>query len=164
MINSPDSLILICVSLIFFFFVLFIKSGRRSDVISNDDMTLRSQHLMLVGRPDRIIKDTNGIWIPIEKKSALKVQESHRVQVGFYMILIEDITGQRPPHGLISLGDNTQVTIKNTAQLRKRSWEHINAVRAIKNAPHQNVKATAFAAKCRSCGYNETCTQAILRP
>ena len=39
--------------------------------ISQDDVELRSHHLGLVGKPDRIVK-VNNCWIPEEKKPGSK--------------------------------------------------------------------------------------------
>lgn len=130
-------------------------------LISNDDLTLYSERLKLIGRPDRIIEE-NGAWIPIEKKSATKIQHSHIMQLVIYLILIEDITGKRPPYGQIVLRNNRIQNIENTKALRDEAWAHIRAVQAIKPDPQGHVKASAFPAKCKSCGYKSICKQAKL--
>lgn len=140
------------------FLLLFIVGGTRKGIISNDDLTLKSERLGLIGRPDRIIKEDGNIWIPVEKKSSAKVQDSHRLQLAVYMILIEDITGKRPPHGYVALRDNSQSKVQNTEKLRACAWAHIEAIKQIKQNPNAHVKATPFPAKCKACGYNRVCT------
>lgn len=137
--------------------LLYLKGSKRKGILANDDMTLRSDRLGLVGRPDRIIKHPKGYWIPIEKKSAHKVQDSHRVQLCVYMILIEEKTGQRPPYGIISLGNGREQKITNSEKLRQMTWQHIHAVREIKHRLNRPAAATPFPAKCRACGYRDSC-------
>ena len=56
--------------------------------------------------------------IPEEWKSAKRVSEGHRLQLGTYFLLIEEEFGVRPPHGFIVLGDGTREKVKNTEALR----------------------------------------------
>jgi CRISPR-associated protein Cas4 len=154
-----DPLIILIMFGALWLFFLFLKGKTPKNVISNDDVLLTSERLGLIGRPDRIIED-QGIWIPIEKKSATKVQSSHRVQLCVYMILIEEKTGKRPPHGFIALRDNTEHKVKNTDKLRAKTWAHVETIRTIKQRPKDFVKASPFPAKCKSCGYIKSCKQA----
>ena len=141
-----------------FILFLFTLGGKKRGIISNDDMTLKSERLGLIGRPDRIIKEEDGTWIPIEKKSSVRVQDSHRAQLAVYMILIEEITGKRPPYGYIALRDNSQKKVMNSDKLRSRVWDSIKQIRQLKNAPNSKVKAAPFPAKCAACGYNKVCS------
>jgi hypothetical protein len=55
--------------------------------------------------------------IPEEWKSSLRVYDSHRAQLGVYLILVEEETGVRPPYGLIRTGDGEYVRIENDQAL-----------------------------------------------
>ena len=69
-----------------------------------DGRNLYSARYGLAGRPDRIVEE-GGLPIPEEWKSGRRVHDSHRVQLGVYLILIEEETGIRPPHGYVVLGE-----------------------------------------------------------
>src|SRR4051794_21038215 len=90
--------------------VVLAKEGRgrrglgSGKTVALDDVTLFSERLKLVGRPDRIVRQ--GEWlIPEEWKSSKRVNDGHRLQLGAYFLLIEEEYGVRPPHGVVVLGD-----------------------------------------------------------
>ena len=91
-----------------------LTEGRTLDL---DGRTLRSAQLGLIGRPDRILLE-DGVPVPEEWKSSLRVYDSHRAQVGVYLLLIEEETGVRPPHGYVVTGDGGRERVKNTEELR----------------------------------------------
>src|SRR4051794_6373929 len=87
------------------FLVVLSKRGRTvrglgpGETVALDDVTLFSERLRLVGRPDRIVRH-NGSLIPEEWKSSKRVNDGHRLQVGAYFVLIEEEYGERPPFGV----------------------------------------------------------------
>ena len=89
--------------------VVLSKRGRAwrgfgpGETVALDNVTLFSERLKLVGRPDRIVKE-GGHLIPEEWKSAKRVSHGHRLQLGAYFLLIEEEYGKRPPFGVV-VGD-----------------------------------------------------------
>ena len=75
---------------------------RQTEVLSRDETRLASDGLGLSGRPDRLIRLRNRAIIPREKKSSKRLYDSHRVQVGAYLLLIEE------KYGVVELGDGTK--------------------------------------------------------
>ena len=122
-----------------------------------DDRTLYSARYGLAGRPDRIVERN----IPEEWKSARRVYDSHKAQLGCYFILIEEETGIRPPHGFIVTGDGQRVKVENTDELR--AWVHSVAdqIRAARRQVAEIIHVNQPAAKCRGCGMRESCGQRV---
>jgi CRISPR-associated exonuclease Cas4 len=87
--------------------------------VALDNVTLFSKEHLLVGRPDRIVKQ-GGSLVPEEWKSSKKVEAWHIAQLGTDFILIEETYRVRPPYGVIVLGDGARKRIKNTEALRRR--------------------------------------------
>jgi hypothetical protein len=81
-----------------------------------DGVTLYSKRLGLSVRSDRVI-DEGGVPVPEEWKSARRVYDDRRAQMGVYFLLIEEQVGIRPPHGYISLGTGERVKVENTDEL-----------------------------------------------
>ena len=87
------------------------------ETVALDDVTLFSERLKLVGRPDRIVRQ-GELFIPEEWKSSKRVNQGHKLQLGTYFILIEEEYGVRPPFGVVVLGDGSRIEVKNTEGLR----------------------------------------------
>ena len=119
-----------------------------------DNRTLYSARYRLAGRPDRIL----GGLIPEEWKSGTRVYDSHRVQLGCYLVLIEEETGVRPTHGFISLASG-QVRIENTPELRAWVLGVAEEVREMRRHPDRPIPVNQPPAKCRNCGMREHCEQ-----
>ena len=126
--------------------------GRTLDL---DTRTLYSARLGLAGRPDRIIEG----GIPEEWKSARRVYDSHRAQMGVYFLLIEEATGIRPPHGFIVTGDGERVKIENTEKLRARVLDVADQIRTARRQVAEPIRVNPRPAQCRSCGMREHCGQ-----
>lgn len=132
---------------------------RGGETLALDDVTLSSERLKLVGRPDRIVRDGNFL-IPEEWKSSRRVTDSHRLQLGVYFLLVEENYGVRPPHGVIVLGDGSRVTVRNTDGLRRRVLEVAEKIREHRREIEREIPVRAVPAKCRACGQRENCRQA----
>src|SRR3954454_9753485 len=102
--------------------VVLAKRGRRKEglgsgeTVALDDITLFSERLKLVGRPDRIVRQGEHL-IPEEWKSAKQVSHGHRLQLGTYFLLIEEAYGKRPPFGVVVLGDGSRARVENSEAL-----------------------------------------------
>ena len=87
------------------------------DVIYTDSGTwyrngdpLFAEDVRLVGKPDYLIEQPNGMIIPVELKSSRapdEPREGHILQLAAYCLLVEENYGIRPDYGLIQYKDKT---------------------------------------------------------
>ena len=134
---------------------------RDIEVLSRDQTRLASTRLGLSGRPDRLIRLKNGTIIPVEKKSSTRLYDSHRIQVGAYLLLVEETYGIRPPYGIVALGDGREAKVSNTAALRRWTLTVADHVRSQRADPSQPVRVRPTPGQCRSCGVRELCSQRV---
>ena len=124
-----------------------------------DSRTLYSAKYGLTSRPDRLIRDGAAI-IPEEWKSARRVYDSHRAQMGVYFLLLEEDTCVRPPHGFIVTGDGTRHLAENTAELRTWVLRIVDQIRVARRQMAETIQVSQPPAKCRTCGQRDNCGQA----
>jgi CRISPR-associated exonuclease Cas4 len=129
------------------------------DTFSLDDQTLFSDRLMLVGRPDRIVRQ-GRLLIPEEWKSSRRVYPGHRLQLAVYFLLIEDLYGVRPPHGFVVLSDGSRVRVENTERLRSEVLSIADQIRTHRRRLRESLPVSPSPAKCRACGGRVHCDQA----
>src|SRR4051794_30478863 len=129
------------------------------ETVALDDVTLFSERLRLVGRPDRLVRQ-GGKLIPEEWKSSRRVSDGHRLQLGTYFLLIEEEYGERPPYGVVVLGDGSRVEVKNTEELRGRVLAIAEKIREHRRKIREEIPVRQPAAKCRACGQRGNCGQA----
>jgi CRISPR-associated exonuclease Cas4 len=129
------------------------------ETIALDDRTLYSERLKLVGRPDRIERDGEYL-IPEEwKPTAQRFYPGHRLQLGTYLILIEEVYGVRPPYGWVVIRDGERVRVENTEYLRSEVLTIAERIREHRRRLTEEIPVNQPAAKCRSCGQRENCGQ-----
>lgn len=134
--------------------------GRRHRVLSRDTVELTSVRLGLLGRPDRIEQQPDGMIIPIEKKSwAKELHRNIRLQVGAYLLLIEAHYGIRPTHGWAVLGEDTWFRVGHTEKLREDVLRTAELIRQHRTGLHEPAKVFASAAQCQGCGFRSQCPQ-----
>lgn len=145
--------------------VVLSKRGRAvrglgsGETVALDNVTLRSERLKLVGRPDRIVRD-GGHLIPEEWKSAKRVSHGHRLQLAVYFLLIEERYGERPPFGVVVLGDGSRVRVENTDALRTEVLAIAEKIRERRRVLGEEIPVRQPAWKCRMCGQRRNCRQA----
>jgi CRISPR/Cas system-associated exonuclease Cas4 (RecB family) len=127
--------------------------------VTLDNVLLTSPRYGLTGRPDRLVR-TGDIVIPEEWKSARRVSDGHRAQMGVYFLLIEDQLAVVPPHGFIVCGDGSRHRIENTPELRGWVLELAAAIREKRAAVEQVIAVQAKPWLCRPCGMRVQCAQA----
>ena len=128
------------------------------ETIALDDVTLFSERLRLVGRPDRIIKK-GKTHIPEEWKSSKRMNHGHELQLGTYFLLIEEEYGERPPFGVVVLGDGSRVRVENTKQLRSEVLSIAQGIRESRARIEDEIPVNQPAWKCRACGQKSNCGQ-----
>lgn len=131
--------------------------------VALDNVRLFSERLNLVGRPDRIVRD-GGHLIPEEWKSSRKVSHGHRLQLGAYFLLIEEEYGERPPFGVVVLGDGSRVSVENTEALRSEVLAVAEKIREGRWAIGEEIPVRQPAWKCRACGQWGKCVRPCAQP
>ena len=130
-------------------------------IVSADDSiirapTLRSERLGLRGRCDHVLR-VDGAYVPVEQKPASRrLQQSHILQVGALCMLVEDLYGVRPPHGIVVLADGVRERVAFTEQLERgvvRTMAEMRRVLASGEPPGPRW----MEAKCRPCGHHPVC-------
>src|SRR5215210_327239 len=145
--------------------VVLSKRGRAvrglgsGETVALDDVTLFSERLKLVGRPDRVVRQGEHL-IPEEWKSGKRVSDGHKLQLGTYFLLIEEKYGVRPPFGVVVLGDGKRVKVENTERLRSEVLAVAQKIREHRAKIRTEILVRQPAAKCRVCGQRGNCGQA----
>src|SRR4051795_3729018 len=124
-------LVVLLVGALLVWWALRSREGRglgSGETVALDDVTLFSERLQLVGRPDRIVRQGEN-FIPEEWKSSKRVNQGHRLQLGTYFLLIEEEYGVRPPFGVVVLGDGSRVEVENTEALRSEVFAIAEKIR-----------------------------------
>ena len=130
------------------------------ETVALDNVTLFSEKLLLIGRPDRIVRE-GEFYIPEEWKSskAKRINQGHKLQLGTYFILIEEEYGVRPPHGFVVLGDGERVKVENTQVLRSEVLRIAGEIREHRRHLREVIRVNQPSWKCRKCGQRPHCSQ-----
>lgn len=155
----PGLLLLLGVFLITF-------SGRRrrarglglGQTLALDNVTLISERLGLIGRPDRLLRDGKYV-IPEEWKSSRRVNQGHKLQLGAYFILIEEKYGVRPPYGFILLEDGSRIRVENTEGLGTEVLRIAQNIRDHRAKLTDEIPVRKPRGMCCACGQRDHCGQ-----
>lgn len=115
----------------------------------------------LVGKPDYLVETAQGI-IPVEVKSAAAPAVpylGHLLQLAAYCLLVEETTGQTPPHGLLKYAD-ALYEVDFTPDLRREllaTLAEMRAAYAAANVPRSHEQPR----KCFACGFFDNCEEAL---
>lgn len=131
------------------------------ETVALDNVTLCSERLKLIGRPDRLVRTEEGL-IPEEWKPSKRVYPSHRAQLGAYFLLVEEEYGERPPYGVVVLGDGSRVRVENTEALRSEVLDIAQKIREHRARIREEIPVNSPAWKCRACGQRGNCSQGAL--
>jgi CRISPR-associated exonuclease Cas4 len=135
------------------------KGFAGGSTVSLDDLTLYSERLKLVGRPDRLVRQGEFV-IPEEwKPRAKRVYPSHKLQLGAYLLLVEEHFGVRPPFGVVVLAEGRQVKVPNTDELRAEVLAIAEKIREHKRWLNEEIAVSQPVWKCRVCGQRGNCRQ-----
>ena len=126
------------------------------------DEALVAEELQLIGKPDYLIQQDDGMIIPVEVKShpaPRQPYDSHIMQVAAYCMLVWHSFGIRPSHAVLQYKDNgfeVDFTPELEADLlnlldEMRQQMHINDV-------HRNHKQQK---RCERCGVRDFCDQRL---
>jgi CRISPR-associated exonuclease Cas4 len=122
---------------------------------------LLSRRYGLVGKPDYLVEAKIGgrrTMIPVEVKSRRAPPAplpGHVLQLATYCLIIEDIYGAAPPHGVLRYADGAFET-PFTPELRRavlHAAEHIRASQTAADMPRSHQERQ----RCAHCGYRHAC-------
>lgn len=122
----------------------------------------------LTGKPDYLVETRAGP-VPVEVKSRPAPRQpyaSHLLQLAAYCLLVEETTGQAPPHGLIQYAD-AAFEVKYTPALRRElltlletmRGHHLRSTRRTRghNVPRNHEESN----RCAGCGYRTVCDESL---
>lgn len=145
--------------------VVYSDTGKEEAVLE----PLVSQRHGLVGKPDYLVEVSGAgkrLVVPLEVKSRKRPpvpDPGHLLQLATYCLLVEDIYGQKPPHGYLRYADTT-LKIDFTDDLRAAVLTSAAAIRKARSA--ENVtRSHQDARRCQRCGYLDSCgAEALAAP
>jgi CRISPR-associated exonuclease Cas4 len=123
---------------------------------------LISRRYGLVGKPDYLVAATpagQGTPIPVEVKSRrapVQPLESHVLQLAAYCLILEDLHGAAPSHGILRYADRA-FTIPFTPDLRRAVLDAAAGIRAARRAADPAQRSHQESARCVHCGYRSAC-------
>jgi CRISPR-associated exonuclease Cas4 len=135
--------------------------GRRYGRLEYVDTPATSERLVseryrLVGRPDEVRRRPDGRPVPVEWKSRPSPRDgpprSHRLQVGAYCLLLEDLTGFSPPYGVLRYGDGSEQLVV----WDERARDEVLRVREALLRPYDG-RADPSPGKCAGCRWRPGC-------
>jgi len=122
---------------------------------------LISQRYRLIGKPDYLVETTHAgrrTLIPVEVKSRRMPSlplEPHILQLATYCLILEDLYGAPPPHGVLRYADGA-FTVPYTAELRRAVLEAADNIRAGRSA-RDMPRSHRVPVRCLHCGYQTAC-------
>lgn len=137
------------------------------DVIYTDTGTWYGQEeplfapgLNLVGRPDYLVEQADGMIVPVEVKSGgapPEPYEGHVLQLAAYCVLVTEVYGIRPDHGIIQYRDKA-FAVAFTGQMEADLLDVLTEMRDDMLAEdvdrdHHNWR------RCAACGHRGHCYQ-----
>lgn len=126
-----------------------------------------SESYRLTGRPDYLVRTEAGL-IPVEVKSGQAPRLpylGHLLQLAAYCLLIEETTGQAPPHGLLKYRD-ALYEVDYTAELhslRSLRSELLHTLAEMRQAYEaENVpRHHSQPNRCAACDFRHMCGEAL---
>jgi CRISPR-associated exonuclease Cas4 len=117
--------------------------------------------LGLTGKPDYLVAQS-GYSIPVEVKSSWAPSaplEGHLYQLATYCLLVERLTGKRPPYGILHYRNRT-FAIDYTQELETHLLELLGEIRQQERRGEAE-RSHAEPARCARCGYRNICDQVL---
>jgi CRISPR-associated exonuclease Cas4 len=120
---------------------------------------LYSDQVPLIGKPDYIIKLSNGQLVPIELKlsiqNATSPYSNHVMQIAAYCLILEDYSEVPPTHGVLRYAD-CDFTVDYTPALRKKVIRLLSEMQSC-NEKQRPQLARQRVTKCRACMFQPIC-------
>ncbi len=134
------------------------------DRLTSETPVLKSANYNLAGRPDYLIKEGEQ-RIPVEVKTGRRPKApffSHVLQIGAYCLLSEETFTEKPTHGQIRYGfDSDPHEVKWDSSLKILVTEKLEEMNDILNGTmdvHRNHKRVG---KCNNCSRRKGCPERL---
>lgn len=125
------------------------------------EQPLMDETLGLIGRPDYLVQDGDGL-VPVEVKSGRtprKPYDSHVYQLAAYCVLVARTFQQRPAYGIIRYPQRS-FRVEFSAALEAQVLSLLAAMR--QGLAHGELhRSHNVAARCGACGYRQVCSERI---
>lgn len=124
---------------------------------------LTAPALRLIGRPDYLVQQRDGMIIPVEVKSAASPPHPHLphvLQLAAYCLLVEEQFGIRPSHGILQYQDNA-FAIDYTDELEADLLDTLASMRSALLDAEQVQRHHASPARCRACSVRAACDERL---
>lgn len=125
--------------------------------------TIYSPQLGLAGKPDYVIQDDDGSFVPVEIKSSDAPPEpydGHVLQLAAYCLLVEEAYGVRPSYGILQYRDGA-FTVDFTYELEADLLELLDEMR--QNALADEVfRDHEDPDRCGNCGFVSYCDHRLV--
>lgn len=134
-----------------------------TETLSEDSQNLVSEKYGINGKPDYIVVDKDGNYIPVEIKTGRVPKGplfSHILQLASYCLLVEERYNKAPPYGILEYEDRVKHKIEYTENLKNLVVEKVNEMRkalVTKNV-HRNHNRPG---KCKSCSRRDACPERL---
>ncbi len=125
------------------------------------DQPLYSPRYRLAGRPDYLVQSRGGL-IPVEAKPGRQVHspyEADLLQLGAYLLLVEESTGRPPPYGILCYAER-HFEVPYTPSLRQAVLASLSEMRRLRTA-RQAMPQHIEPQRCRRCGLRSHCDQPL---
>jgi CRISPR-associated exonuclease Cas4 len=122
-----------------------------------------SAQYALTGKPDYLVETRAGL-VPIEVKSRAAPSQpypSHVLQLAAYCLLVEDVEGQAPRHGLIRYADAV-FEVDYTRALRRDLLGLLDTMRRSSSSRRDVPRSHDEPHRCAGCGYRPACDQSLV--
>jgi len=157
--------------------VLWLWSGRRGDTLNlpegrvifsdsgtwyGQDEPLYSSNLRLVGKPDFLVEQNDGTIIPVEVKSGgapTDLYDNHIMQLGAYCILVDEVYGVRPTHGILQYRDRA-FAVDFTVELEDEVFDIIALMRSEMFEPELS-RDHEDRFRCQGCSMHHVCDESL---
>jgi CRISPR-associated exonuclease Cas4 len=141
----------------------------QGDVIYTDtgiwfanDQVLQAPGLQLVGRPDYLVDQGDGLLIPVELKSSrapAAPREGHVLQLAAYCLLVQENYGVRPTYGILQYKDKA-FAIDYTDDLEEDLMDLLAEIRQGMFQGELDRDHNDWA-RCAACGLRDSCFQRL---
>lgn len=127
-----------------------------------NEKALFAADIQLTGKPDYLVKQSNGMIIPVELKSGRAPDSpwpSHLYQLAAYCFLVEATYGTRPDYGIIQYQDRA-FAVDYTDTLEDDFLDLIEEMRFDMKQPeiHRDHNEVQL---CTACSVNQNCSQSL---
>jgi CRISPR-associated exonuclease Cas4 len=115
----------------------------------------------LTGKPDYLVEE-KGLWIPVEVKSSYAPAapyQGHVYQLAAYCLLVEKVSGKRPPYGILRYRNRTYA-IDYTTEMEESLRDLLDEMRLAERRGEAD-RSHEEPARCARCGYRSTCDQKL---